>query len=352
MNDNPVLKGHSRLGRRRRSSLKVIDTDAFSRSLRQRCVDVYGKTILIARIAGSKQEQDLTVPVNCDGYGRIRHFRYRQHLEWSPDPLPGQPAAKALSKPLETTLRAQVFQNAACNWRCWYCFVDFNRLSADPAHAAFFTADQLLKMYLDQENPPEVIDISGGQPDLTPEWILWTMEALARLDLVGKVFLWNDDNLSNYYLWEFLSREQIEYMVGFPKYSRVGCFKGFDPVSFSFNTCAHPDLFDRQFDIFKRLLLEGFDIYAYVTFTSNPDAQMQSKMGRFIDRLQEIHPHLPLRTVPLKVHAFTPTAARTGAEREAAMRFQQEVHDAWVEHLAKRYSPEERSIPISDVSLS
>jgi len=308
--------------------------------------------ILIAKITGSKQEEDLTLPVNCNGYGRIRHFRYRPHSGWSSDPLPGQPAAKALKKPFETTLRAQVFQNAACNWRCWYCFVDFNRLSADPAHAAFFTADQLLNMYLEQDDPPEVIDLSGGQPDLTPEWVLWTMESLESLGLAGRVFLWNDDNLSNYYLWECLSRKQIDYMVRFQNYARVGCFKGFDSNSFCFNTLAHPDLFNRQFTIFQKLLQEGFDIYAYVTFTSLPDPQMRSKMEVFVDRLQALHPCLPLRTVPLKVHPFTPLAGRNRPDMETAMQFQQEVHAAWVEQLAGRYSDAERSVPVCDIGLS
>ena len=38
--------------------------------------------ILLSKIASSDQEKDLTVPPNCNGYGRIRHFRRFISEEW------------------------------------------------------------------------------------------------------------------------------------------------------------------------------------------------------------------------------------------------------------------------------
>ena len=32
-------------------------------------------------------------------------------------------------------IEAQAFQNAACNWRCWYCYVPFELLAAKEEHA-------------------------------------------------------------------------------------------------------------------------------------------------------------------------------------------------------------------------
>ena len=45
------------------------------------------RQFLLSRIAGSEQETDMSVPSNCDGYGRIHHFR-RNVDKWVQDPLP------------------------------------------------------------------------------------------------------------------------------------------------------------------------------------------------------------------------------------------------------------------------
>ncbi len=329
-----------------------IDTELYSSRLRERVIIPSERKVLIARLSGSGQEKDLTTPVNCRGYGRIRHFRLYKHADWSPDPLPNLPACKALGHPAELILRAQVFQNAACNWRCWYCFVDFNRLSADLRYSEYFTADELIKMYLEEENRPEVIDLSGGQPDLVPEWLLWTMESLSNNGLEGKIFLWSDDNLSNTYFWKFLTAAQRERIARFPKYSRVACFKGYNETSFSFNTLACPELFHKQFEIYRDLLKEGLDMYAYVTFTAIPHEGLHGAMERFVDKLQAIHPNLPLRTVPLKIEVFTPTQGRIKQDHKKALKFQHEVHHAWLEQLSKRFSEAERNLPICETSMS
>lgn len=328
-----------------------IDTDLYSNRLRERAIIPSEQKVLIARLSGSEQEKDLTTPVNCRGYGRIRHFRLFNHDDWSPNPLPILPACKALGHPPDVVLRAQVFQNAACNWRCWYCFVDFNRLSADRRFSEYFTSNELIKLYLEEVDRPEVIDLSGGQPALVPEWLLWTMESLGENGLEGKIFLWSDDNLSNRYFWNFLNHQQRKKIARFPKYSRVACFKGYDEISFAFNTFAAPEFFHQQFEIYRDLLKEGLDLYAYVTFTAVPHEGLQVTMERFVDKLQAIHPNLPLRTVPLKIDVFTPTQNRIKKNHEMALTFQYEVHQAWLEQINQRFSETERSLPICEISM-
>lgn len=310
------------------------------------------RKVLIARLSGSEQEQDLTAPVNCRGYGRIRHFRIHKHTDWSPDPLPNIPAAKALGRAPEEALRTQVFQVSACNWRCWYCFVDATLLSANLRVSNYFTVGELIDMYLKEENRPYVIDLSGGQPDLVPEWVLWMMEALEERGLNDSVFLWSDDNLSNWYFWEFTTSKQREYVANFPNYSRVACFKGYDEVSFALNTLAEPQLFNQQFEIYQDLLREGLDMYAYVTFTAQPHNDLRVSMERFVDKLQGIHPNLPLRTVPLKIEVFTPTRGRIKQDHERALAFQYEAHCAWLDELNRRFSEVERNVPITEVPMS
>ena len=44
-------------------------------------------------------------------------------------------------------LRTQVFQNAVCNWRCWYCFVDFKLLAASRKHSEWLTPRDLIDLF-------------------------------------------------------------------------------------------------------------------------------------------------------------------------------------------------------------
>src|ERR1044071_4098129 len=128
--------------------MQQINTDAFSATLRKRGIDVPARRVSISRLSGSRQEADLAEPVNCNGLGRIRHFQLKSYVDWSPNPLPIYPACKALGLSPSTTLRAQVFQNSVCNWRCWYCFVDFNRLSGDKRYSEFVSATRLVDLFL------------------------------------------------------------------------------------------------------------------------------------------------------------------------------------------------------------
>jgi hypothetical protein len=167
----------------------LIDTDALSARYRAQAVDLQSKRLLITNFRNTEQEQDLSETPNCDGFGRIRHFRRATSAGWPSNPLPIDPACKALGLPATDRLRAQVFQNAACNWRCWYCFVPFNLLAANRKYADFLSPAQLIDLYLNQPDPPSVIDLTGGQPDLVPEWVPWMMAELRARGLERKVYL-------------------------------------------------------------------------------------------------------------------------------------------------------------------
>ena len=171
---------------------KFIDTAKFSEHLRAQAIKLDEKRLLVTKYAGSKQEMDLTVPANCGGFGRIHHFRRHQPLPWPENPLPIDPASKALKLGKSSEIEVQVFQNAICSWRCWYCFVDFNLLSANPKYSEFKTTDELLDLYLAEDIRPQTIDLSGGQPDLVPEWSFWFFESLTRRELQDSIYVWSD----------------------------------------------------------------------------------------------------------------------------------------------------------------
>ena len=209
--------------------------------------------------------------------------------------------------------------------------------------------DELLDLYLSESNRPRLIDLSGGQPDLVPEWSLWFIQAAEKRGLLDKLYVWSDDNLSNDYLWKYLQPDQIAYLATCRRYGRVGCFKGFDDLSFSFNTKASPDLFLQQFELMRRLVAAGFDVYGYVTLTAPHSSSLHRKMADFVDRLQEIiHPLFPLRTVPLRIIPFSPTEDRIGQEQARALDIQEQAILAWSEELRRRFSKIELAKQITE----
>ncbi len=210
---------------------------------------------------------------------------------------------------------------------------------------------QLIDLYLDQPDHPSMIDLTGGQPDLVPEWVPWMMAELKKRGLEHQVYLWSDDNLSNDYFWQFLSDADLELIATYPNYGRVCCFKGFNSESFAFNTCAEPNLFNQQFQLMKQLLELGIDLYAYATFTTPEASEIVADMARFVDRLQEINHNLPLRTIPLEIQTFTPVKGRLNDGTQAALENQYIAIEAWKTELENRYSTIERSQSITDVPL-
>jgi len=329
----------------------LIDTDALSSRYRAHAVDLQNQRLLITNFRNTEQEKDISEPPNCDGFGRIRHFRRATSEGWPPNPLPIDPACKALGLPKTNILRAQVFQNAACNWRCWYCFVPFNLLAADRRYSDFHSPGTLIDLYLEEPDPPLVIDLTGGQPDLVPEWVPWMMTELRARGLERQIYLWSDDNLSNDYFWRYLSETDRELVATYPTYGRVCCFKGFNAESFSFNTRAEPALYDRQFELMSRFLTLGIDLYGYATFTTPSRNGITNDMPRFVDRLQRLDENLPLRVVPLEIQVFTPVKPRLNAPAKEALKNQRIAAEVWQKELQDRYSGEQRALSVAHIPL-
>jgi len=233
---------------------------------------VYDKALnsfLLSRIISSEQESDLSKPPNCDGYGRIRHFRRFIADDWGNDPLPLDPCIKALKLDNLDILETQVFQIASCNLNCWYCFVPDTLKIAKPDQSKWFNCDEMIDLFVSEKSNIRIIDLSGGNPDLVPEWILYTMKALEKRGLHDSIYLWSDDTLTTDYTFSYLKPSDLSYMQSYPNYGKVCCFKGYDQYSFSFNTLLPTSFFDNQFDLFARYMELKLNLFGYVTFTTD-----------------------------------------------------------------------------------
>lgn len=336
--------------------MTMRDPDDFAAALRDRGVDNVHSQILLSVLAGSEQEPDLSEPVVCEGLGRIRHFRRTTSPGWPDNPLPIAPAARWLGHTsLPETMHALVYQNAVCNWRCWYCFVPFNLLAGHTSRSRWVTAGHLIELYqaLPDRIRPAVIDLSGGQPDLVPEWTIWMIDALSSAGLTRQVYLWSDDNLSNDYLFRYLTDDQLDRLAAAPNYGRACCLKGFDHASFAFNTGAPAGHFDRQLSLLRRIIATGMDVYCYATFTTPVlPASPVDAMRRLADQLQSIDEHLPLRLVPLEVSVFGPVRPRLRHPHAESLRAQHHMAAAWRAVLAERFTGLQRATVITDVSIA
>ena len=319
-------------------SMTLINIDESSIKLRRLGIDLLDRKIRLACFNNSKQSNDFTVPSNCRGFGRIHHFRRFQGEGWPLDSLPIDPAQHALGLPYADEISAEVFQSAICNVRCWYCYVDRSLITANPVCSSMLSVQEMLSLYLSEPDRPPVILLSGGQPDLVPEWVLWFADRIHYLKLDKEIYLWSDDNLSNDYLWRYLKTEEIARIASYKNYGRVGCFKGFDEHSFSFNTSAPSELYKSQFTLMRRLVEAGFDVYGYVTLTSDQDKNLISRVTDFIDQLQsEVHPLFPLRTIPQRILEFTPTKTRIRPEHRKALEIQNEAVHMWQKEIERRF---------------
>ena len=330
----------------------AINTDVLSTRYRKESIDLDGRRLLITNFHDTDQEKDLSEPANAMGFGRVRHFRRITTAGWPSNPLPIDPACRALGLPPVDIIRAQAFQNASCNWRCWYCFVPFDLLAANRKYSDWLCPAELVDLYLSQDDPPRIIDLTGGQPDLVPEWIPWMMNELRNRSLDENIYVWSDDNLSNDYFWRFLSDKERELIATYKHYGRVCCFKGFNEESFSFNTAAEPELFDRQFELMERLISTGIDLYAYATITTPSAKDVSDDIRRFVDRLQRLDEKLPLRTIPLEIEVFTPVMKRLDETKRCALKNQWIAVEAWLKELGDRFTSAERALNIAEVQLN
>jgi hypothetical protein len=101
----------------------------------------------------------------------------------------------------------------------------------------------------------------------------------------------------------------------------------------------------------KRLHAFGLDIFGYTTFTTPSAVDVGGKVKFFIDRLQSIHENLPLRTVPLLIHPFTPVKKRMDASKKAAIENQWRVVESWNKELSARFSSELLEMNVADVPI-
>jgi uncharacterized Fe-S cluster-containing radical SAM superfamily protein len=314
----------------------LLDVERMNAVMRERCVDLDNKSVLLSDIAGSEQEADLTLPPNLGGIGRIRHFRSQGAPGWPENPYPGLPSAIALGGQFEPTTRAQLVQIAGCGMRCWYCFVPYRLLAGSESQSTWVTARQLVDLYAGLSDRPRILVLSGGSPDIAPEWVSWVLSAIHARGLEASSFVWSDDNLSSTLMLEEEFRPHLDILRYHRNYGRVACLKGFDAASFTFNTHSEATGFERQLNILDGYLGLGLNLYGYITLTSERSSGAREAIARLMDRIEKRDEGFLRRLLPLRVEKYGAMRSRLTPERNNALTIQDEVLAIWLEELAMR----------------
>lgn len=246
----------------------------------------------------------------------------------------------------------QVFQLALCNLNCWYCFVPNILKAANDNYSKWFSCDELVELILKNNQSPHVIDLSGGNPELVPEWLIEMMKSLEKHSLTKDYYLWSDDALSTDLFFEVLSPSEIDYVKNYKNYGKVCCFKGFDKYSCNFNTGKSLDFFDEQINRFSKYHNLNIDLYGYVTLTDETYEDIDNRISSFFDALQKIHPYLPLRTIPLKIKMFSPLQGAIYNKYATSISNQSFAIEAWKNQLNKRFTSAELSCNITEINLN
>ena len=106
-----------------------------------------------------------------------------------------------------------------------------------------------------------------------------------------------------------------------------------------FNTGAPAEHFGRQLALLRRIIATGIDVYCYATFTTPTlPASPADAMRRFVDDLQGIDEHLPLRLIPLEVSVFSPVHPRLLPLHADSLKLQEYMVAAWQAVLAERFT--------------
>ena len=317
-------------------------------NIRNKIINTSKKQVLLSNLYDSFESRDNYSIINCNGFGRLRIFKdFKLHL------FKNEIFKKPLNRGnnVSNEFITQVFQVGGCNWRCWYCFVDTKLLEGNNKIGKFFSADELINLFLSEPNQNKIIDISGGQVELVPEWILWLLNSIEKKEMKGNYNIWIEDSLSNFFLWELLNQEEISFIAKFPLAHRICCIKGYNYQSFGFNTNVNSKEFDKQFDVLKKLNEDEFDLFSYATFTTPSIKNLKEDIKEFISRLMNIHPKLPLRIIPLKIKCFSNTYSHFKDIYSIAMDLQYKVVEAWENELLDRFTIDEITKPYFEIKL-
>lgn len=312
-----------------------MDPIKYAEKLRPRMINLPKKKILLARFTGPTSQMKWDTKKIFFDFFRT----YGRPDEWGRSPLPIVSfAAQKLNFDIRDCTHSFVFQVNGCNLFCWFCYVNDAINRAIPESGRFFTAREILFYFLvaarKAQFTPEklnILRISGGEPMLVPEIIVWLIKEIKNLELQNLIYLRVDTNLIPDFYFTKLIEEQRKLIREFPNVGFTGCYKGIDEFEFWKNTKADPKFLSWQFKIHRRYLDEGLDFPAYLVPLFHNHKNLEERIKRFINIFCKEVGEKELKNLwLLEIHGYYPsTKERLTPERKRAIETQEKVKEIW-----------------------
>ena len=306
---------------------------------------------LMNKILTNTEKEKRKLNVNCDEFGMIRIFQRNKFNDWNADPIPMDIISSKMKTKKLDKIPVQMFEVAKCNLHCWWCYLPKQLRNITEEYTKWFSVSELFNLFERENNDVKVIYLSGGNPELVPEFVYSFMKELDKRKRSQEIFLWSDDVLTTDFLIEKMSKEQINYMTKYKNYAKICCLKGFDNESFEYNTGMDKKEFDNQIKRLKICIDIGFDVYGYIILVCKDLNDIESKIKKTMDKLQEISYFLPLRIIPIKIEKFSAVIERLNEEREQSILNQYQVLQIWNNELYNRFTKTELECNIADLKL-
>ena len=303
------------------------------------------------KIVTNSEKEKRKLNVNCDEFGMIRIFQRNKFNDWNADPIPMDIISSKMQIKKLDNIPVQMFEVAKCNLHCWWCYLPKQLKNITEEYTKWFSVSELFNLFERENNDVKVIYLSGGNPELVPEFVYSFMKELDKRKRSQEIFLWSDDVLTTDFLVEKMSKEQINYMTQYKNYAKICCLKGFDNESFEYNTGMDKKEFDNQIKRLKMCIDIGFDVYGYIILVCKALNDIESKIKKTMDKLQEISYFLPLRIIPIKIEKFSAVIERLNEEREQSILNQYQVLQIWNNELYNRFTKAELECNIADLKL-
>jgi len=193
-----------------------------------------------------------------------------------------------------------IVQLGVCNFRCWYCYVDYKLLAGKDV--VFVTAETIMQQFLEVRKQAKahnlaynVLRISGGEPFFAPDLLLSCLRIARAKGLDQEICIKTETNLSP--LQKIGDRSlaeewsSFEELASYPNFYVHPTIHGLSPESLRANSAVSSDMFDRILDGLSTLLTYKLDFYpSFSSNTVNPELILL-----FFQKMKNLHRNLPLR---------------------------------------------------------
>jgi uncharacterized Fe-S cluster-containing radical SAM superfamily protein len=240
-------------------------------------------------------------PIDADK-GRKPNAAYGFDFDIYKDVLSDSPvtiAAKMKGK-WEDYNHHAIIQSGVCNFRCWYCYVDYRFLSGRIVvkQSAAEVLDQFLSLRDRLEargKQLNVLRISGGEPLLVPDLTLACLEEIRRMSLHTTVCVKTETNLSP--LITVDGRPLVAHWSAFEEFSQHQnfllhpTFHGISGENLNETSAVDPDAFEVICEGLQNLLAYRVDFYPSFGANTVP----VNSVVPFFRWLRKVNTNLPLR---------------------------------------------------------